>query len=83
MWIAERKVDVMGKSGSFESNLLQELILSDVATAALVFAFGHLAELPGILVWWRRFRYSVMGLPVELSLRLGRDDVPQVAVSTE
>jgi len=68
MWIAERKVDVMGKFGTFEPNLLQELILSDVAIATLVLAFGHLVELSGVLVWWRRFRYPVMGLLVSMHI---------------
>lgn len=68
MWIAERKVDVMGKFGAFEPNLLQELILSDVTVATLVLAFGHLAELSGFLVWWRRFRYPVMGLLVSMHI---------------
>jgi uncharacterized membrane protein len=66
MWIAERKVDVMGKFGAFEPNLLQELILSDVTVATLVLTFGHLVELSGFLVWWRRFRYPVMGLLVSM-----------------
>jgi len=68
MWIAERKVDVMGKFGAFEPNLLQELILSDVTIATLVLAFGHLVELSGLLVWWRRFRYPVMGLLVSMHI---------------
>lgn len=64
MWIAERKVDVLGKVGAFEPNLLQELILSNVTIATVILTFGHLVELSGVLVWWRRFRYPVLLLLV-------------------
>ena len=64
MWIMERKVDVMAGTGAFEPNLLQELILSNVTVGTLILTFGHLAELSGILAWWRQFRYPVMLLLV-------------------
>lgn len=69
MWIAERKVDVLGKFGTFEPNMLQELILSDAAWGTLVLAFGHLAELSAILMWWRRFRRPILFLV--LSMHIG------------
>jgi uncharacterized membrane protein len=60
MWIAERKVDVMSKFGAFEPTMLQELVLQDYRFGTLFLTFGLLAELSGVLMWWRRYRYAVV-----------------------
>lgn len=60
MWMAERQVDVLSMSGTFEPNILQQLILSDYRFGTLVLGFGLIAELCAFLMWWRRFRYIVI-----------------------
>lgn len=60
MWIAERQVDTISKLGAFSPNVVQDLVLWDYRVGTLVLVFGLLAELSGILMWWRRFRYPVV-----------------------
>ena len=60
MWIAERQVDTISKLGAFSPNVVQQLVLWDYHVGTLVLIFGLLAELCGILMWRRRFRYPVV-----------------------
>lgn len=60
MWIAERNVDVSGKFGVSDQSMLQALILNAVTGGPAVGAFGHFAELIGVMKWLRRYRYPVV-----------------------
>ena len=60
MWIAERQVDTISKLGAFSPNVVQQLVLWDYHVGTVVLTFGLLAELFGVLMWWRRFRYPVV-----------------------
>ena len=69
MWIYEKGVDALSKTGVADFNLLQELALADHTVATAFLAFGMLTELGAWLMWWRRFRTPVI-LAV-LGLHLG------------
>ncbi len=60
MWINEKAVDEIARSGFVELNFVQELALSSLLIATLFLAFGLIAELFSWLVWFRRTRMWVM-----------------------
>ena len=60
LWIYEKAIDSMAKTGSFDLNWVQELLLQSRLLATAFLAFGLLCEFLAFLVWWRRFRLPVM-----------------------
>lgn len=68
MWIYEKDVDTLAKTGGLDHNGLQELALSghEVATAFLVVSL--VSELLAVLMWWKPFRtpmvLAVIGLHI-------------------
>lgn len=66
IWVHEKAVDSMGKSGLLEYNWLQEFALSNYFFATTILTFGLLSELFAWLMWWRKLRtpvvLAVMGL---------------------
>ncbi len=69
MWIAERGVDSASKFGTASLNGFQEVLASSRTLASIVLAFGLLAELGGILIWFRKTRYLIM--PVLVAMHIG------------
>ena len=60
MWVYEKGIDSMAKTGALEFNALQELILSSHLVATFFLAFGLLTEFFAFLLWWKKFRLPVM-----------------------
>ena len=60
MWINEKAVDEIARSGFVELNFVQELALSSLLIATLFLAFGLIAELFSWLVWFKHTRMWVM-----------------------
>jgi hypothetical protein len=56
LWIGEKSIDILSKTGSFELNWLQELALSNWWIATAILTFGLLTELLGFLIWWKSLR---------------------------
>lgn len=76
MWINEKSVDVLSKTGTMDMNWLQELALSDYTVATVFLAFGLLTELFAFLMWWRPLRTPVV-LAV-IGLHIGIDIVMRI-----
>ncbi len=76
LWVGERSVDVMSTFGTFELNVLQDISLQYPILGTAALTFGLLAELAGVLMWFRRPRMWVitaligMHVGVELSLNI-------------
>lgn len=68
LWIHEKSVDALSKTGAIDLNLLQELALSDHTIATAFLAVGLLTELCAWLMWWRRFRTPVVVAVIGLHL---------------
>lgn len=63
LWIAEKKTDILSRTGTYEYNFLQQLALSSRAAATAILAIGWLTELSGVLIWWRSLRpYVITGI---------------------
>lgn len=63
LWIAEKKTDILSRTGSFSYNWLQELALLSRPAATIILAVGWLTELSGFLIWWRSLRpYVITGI---------------------
>ena len=60
MWINEKSIDLMAKTGVLEFNWLQEILLEHHWMATAVLTFGLVCESLAFLVWWRRFRMPVI-----------------------
>jgi len=60
MWINEKAVDEIARSGFVELNFLQEIVLSSLLLATLFLTFGLLAELFAWLVWYKKTRYPII-----------------------
>lgn len=56
LWIGEKSIDILSKTGEFQLNWLQKQALESRAIATLILAFGLITELAGILIWWKRWR---------------------------
>lgn len=76
MWINEKSVDVLSKTGTLDLNWLQEWALSDYTVATVFLAFGLLTELFAFLMWWRPLRTPVV-LAV-IALHVGIDLVMRI-----
>lgn len=59
MWIQEKSVDQLSKTGTMQLNSLQEVALADHTAATMFLSIGLLTETFAFLVWWRRFRVPV------------------------
>ncbi len=72
MWVNEKGVDVLSKTGAFDPNFLQELVLASMTLATLILAFGILTELFAFLIWFRKLRtpviLAVLGLHVGIDI---------------
>jgi len=74
LWVGERTIDVTSRDGVFVPTFLQRIGLAYPWFGALSLVFGLLAELAGILIWFRRFRAPVlfalfmMHIGIDLSL---------------
>jgi len=68
MWIHEKDIDTLAKTGVLQHNWLQELVLSDYWIATAMLTVSLLTELLAVLMWWKRFRtpmvLAVIGLHI-------------------
>ena len=63
LWIAEKKTDILSRSGTYNYNWLQQWALYSWSAATALLTLGWLTELSGFLFWWRRLRpYIATGL---------------------
>ncbi len=74
MWINEKAVDEIARSGFVELNWIQEWALENMVVATLFLAFGLVTELFAWLVWFRKCRYyviwAILGLHVGIWLTM-------------
>ncbi|MEX0821034.1 MAG: hypothetical protein WD021_02720 [Rhodothermales bacterium] len=56
LWVYEKSVDNLAKTGTYDLNVLQELVLSGQGTATAFLTVGLLTELFAFLAWWKRTR---------------------------
>lgn len=69
MWINEKAVDEIARSGFVVLNFTQETALAAVWVATLFLLFGMLTEFFGFIVWFRKTRF--LGMMAILGLHLG------------
>lgn len=71
LWIGEKSIDILSKTGEFQLNWLQEMALSSRFIATIILTFGLITELAGILIWWKQWRpYITIAL---ISMHIGID----------
>lgn len=56
LWIGEKSVDMLSRTGELNLNWIQELALSSRFIATLILLVGIITELSGVLLWWKRYR---------------------------
>lgn len=71
LWIGEKAIDILSKTGDFRLNWIQRLALTHQGMATMILTFGLLTELSGFLIWWRRWRpYITLAL---IGMHIGID----------
>lgn len=74
LWIGEKSIDILSKTGEFQLNWLQELALSSRFIATVILTFGLVAELLGFLVWWKHLRpyitLALIGMHIGIDLTM-------------
>ena len=56
LWMVEKKIDFLSKSGAFEFNMFQKLLFNNWYLATFTLAFGLLTEFFGFLIWFKKLR---------------------------
>lgn len=59
LWIHEKSVDGLSRSGQYEPNWFQSLILGNRTLGTIVLSVGILTELAGPLLWFRKARLGI------------------------
>ena len=56
MWIHEKAVDEIARTGILQLNMLQELALENISISTFILTFGLITELFAFLLWYKRTR---------------------------
>lgn len=56
LWIAEKGIDVLSATGSFDYSWVQRIALGNRFAATVILIIGIVTEMIGILIWWRKLR---------------------------
>ena len=56
MWINEKAVDEIARTGALQLNAIQEMALESISVSTFFLAFGLIAELGALLLWYKRTR---------------------------
>lgn len=62
LWMSEKSVDILSRTGTFEYNWLQEFAFEHYIIATIILMSGLLIELSGILMWWKKLRPYIITL---------------------
>lgn len=62
MWINEKAVDEIARTGVLQLNAVQEISLESVSISTFFLAFGLIAELGAFLIWYKRTRVFIVWL---------------------
>ncbi|MEX0780578.1 MAG: hypothetical protein WD037_12615 [Balneolales bacterium] len=62
LWMSEKSVDILSRTGTYETNLLQEIAYEHHLIATFILLSGLLLELSGIAMWWKKLRPYVLTL---------------------
>lgn len=63
LWISEKSIDILSRTGTFELNFLQELALQSIPIASIILLLGWITEFCGVLIWSNKYRpYIVTAL---------------------
>ncbi|SMO42818.1 hypothetical protein [Fodinibius sediminis] len=74
LWIGEKSIDILSKTGEFQLNWLQELAISSRMIATLILTFGLVTEFMGFCIWYRRWRpyitLALIGMHIGIDLTM-------------
>lgn len=56
LWMGEKSIDILSKTGEFQFNWLQQLAFEHWWVATAILTFGLITELIGFLIWWKPLR---------------------------
>lgn len=74
LWISEKSIDILSRTGQWNPNLLQQIALGSTTMASIILLFGWLTEMIGITMWWRKLRpYSttlIIGMHIGITISM-------------
>ena len=68
LWMGEKSIDILSKTGEFQFNWLQEMAFEYWWIATAILSFGLLTELSGFLLWWKPLRPYITVLLIGMHL---------------
>lgn len=79
LWISEKSIDILSRTGQWNPNLLQQIALGSTTMASVILLIGWLTEMIGFTMWWKKLRpYTTtliigMHLGITLSMNIRFD----------
>lgn len=74
LWISEKSIDILSRTGQWNPNLLQQIALGSTTMASIILLFGWLTEMIGITMWWKKLRpYSttlIIGMHIGITISM-------------
>ncbi len=74
LWIAEKQVDLLSRTGGDGLNVLQEMVLAAPWLGTVLLTVGVVSELCGPLIWWRQTRmwaaFLLIGMHIGILLTM-------------
>lgn len=68
LWMGEKSIDILSKTGEFQFNWLQQLAFDYWWIATAILSFGIFTEFIGFLIWWKPLRPYVTILLIAMHL---------------
>jgi hypothetical protein len=68
LWISEKSVDQLSRTGEVQINGIQQLALSSRFIATLILLSGILTELFAFLLWWKKLRPFIITLLILMTI---------------
>lgn len=68
LWVFEKMTDHLSKTGEWDLNFVQEIVLQHTWIGTIMLSIGLMSELGAFLMWWRRFRFFVASAVIMLHL---------------
>ncbi len=68
MWMSEKSVDIISRTGDWAPNFLQTLAFDFVWIATIILLIGWITELIGVAMWYKKYRSLVITLIIGMHI---------------
>jgi hypothetical protein len=68
MWMSEKSVDILSRTGEFDFNFLQNLAFDYVWIATIILVIGLLTEFFGFMMWFKKLRVYIFTATIAMHI---------------